>query len=479
MIWDILISLVLGSILSILSFPHILHLQICEYLLYRYFSFIGEKGLYKGFVLPSFAFPAKSIRNILILGIVWVGMVSYFYLVLTIILPIYLQVLLGIAGIIIVKLLSILGAILTSPLSSLYRYRYMYIAQRQLKSSNVNIIGITGSFGKSSVKEYLHRILSAKYAVGKSRGNRNTEVGLAMEIGLQVGSSMEYFIAEMGAYRKGDIAKLCRRFKPTIGVITGVGNQHLSLFGSRLNILNTKFEMVAGSSERVYISTDWEGASNAISLYKSTKIVTYGVSNEADTKILNVKQSLNGLDFSIKVGNNVERYSTMLLGRHNVTNLVPAILIAREVGMSYADVQQVVKMITPVLGKLSLHEGVDGLIVLNDSYNSNVEGFISAIDTLDSIATGSKIISTHGVFELGREKDASYLKILRHLEGKGIEMYTTDSAFKVPGYNFVHIFESESAMLDQIKLQGKDANLLLEGRHSKSFTDSLGITKVY
>ncbi len=479
MIWDILISLILGSTFSVLSFPHILHLQICEYLLYRYFSFIGEKGFFKGFVLPSFSFPAKSIRNILMLGIVWVGMVSYFYLLLTIISPIYLQVLLGFVAVFVMKLLPMLGAILTSPLSALYRYRYMYIAQRQLKSSNVKIIAITGSYGKSSVKEYLHRILSARYATGKSRGNRNTEVGLAMEIGLQVGSSMEYFIAEMGAYRKGDIAKLCRRFKPTIGVITGVGNQHLSLFGSRKNILNTKFEMVEGSSERVYISTDWDGASSVISEYKSPKIVAYGVSDGADIRITNVKQSLNGLDFSIKVGNEVESYSTMLLGRHNVTNLVPAILIAREVGMSYADVQQVVKMITPVLGKLSLHEGVNGLRVLNDSYNSNVDGFIAAIDTLDSIATGNKIISTHGVFELGSEKEASYLKILGHLKGKDIELYTTDRAFNVEGYDFVHTFDNETTMFEKIQLNGNGSTLLIEGRHSKSFTDSLGISKVY
>ena len=276
MILDIVLSLVLAVPLSLSTFPHILQLQLCEYLLYRYRALVEDKGIAKALLFTKFRFPAKSIRNLMILGLTYLLTVSFFLLAFT-----YLESAVAICIALFLsypvsKVFVLLGALITSPLSSLYRARYLFIANRQLKSSGVKIIAITGSYGKSSVKEYLHRILSAKYLTGKTRGNRNTEVGIAIEIGLQITRDMDYFIAEMGAYRRHDIEKLCKLYKPSIGIITGVGNQHVSLFGSRQELIKTKLELVDGVKHgSVYASLEWDGAVNAFSQYHK-KIVTYG-----------------------------------------------------------------------------------------------------------------------------------------------------------------------------------------------------------
>src|SRR5690606_30669980 len=126
-----------------------------------------------------------------------------------------------------------------------------------------------------------HQILSTQFITGKTRGNRNTEVGIAMEIARQVKPYTQYFVAEMGAYRKGDIGKLCRRFKPAIGVVTAVGNQHLSRFGSRENIGKAKMEMLTQSSGMGLVSLDWDGAK--------------GLIEKLDTKVLIHRYSLEDL----------------------------------------------------------------------------------------------------------------------------------------------------------------------------------------
>src|SRR5690606_16616683 len=142
---------------------------------------------------PRFALPAKNPRNLLIFGFNILFLSLYAYLSIFSFEAYWSLLLFPI----IVRLASILVALLTSPLAWLFRYRYIYLAQRQLNASKVKIIGITGSYGKSSVKEYLHQILSTQFITGKTRGNRNTEVGIAMEIALQVKPYTQYFVAEM------------------------------------------------------------------------------------------------------------------------------------------------------------------------------------------------------------------------------------------------------------------------------------------
>ncbi|MBI2356454.1 UDP-N-acetylmuramoyl-tripeptide--D-alanyl-D-alanine ligase [Candidatus Dojkabacteria bacterium] len=475
----LILALIISGIIAVSTLPHILHTQICEYLLYRYVAFIKEKGFVKAIITPRFTFPAKSPRNLLIFAFIFLVLWGYLFYSIYVIndLPIiFAMVLLAFP---LSKLLVILGSLVTSPLAMLYRSRYMYVAKRQLANSKVDIIGVTGSYGKSSVKEYLHRILSYRYISGKCRGNHNTDVGIAIEMAHQVTPATQYFIAEMGAYRRGDISKLCKLYPPSIGVVTGVGNQHLSLFGNRMKLIKTKLEMVTGSIGDVYVNLDWDGSQESLKELSSENIITYGLNKDADIRVTELKTVGSQIRFTLKYEGKEESYNTQLLGNHNVINLIPAIAISRKIGMTYEDVKMVVESIEPILGKLSVHTSGTGLKVVNDSYNSNVEGFCSAIDVVSQIEGEDKFVSSLGVYELGKEKASSYERIIDILNDRKVVLLTTDPLFKAKDSDYVKLFESETEILNFIVNLDKSSVVLIEGRHSHLFTSTLGITKAY
>ncbi len=517
----VLIILILNTALSIFlsllaSMPHILSFQLNEYMFLRYKGYVKDVGLFRAFFpIKKFRFPAKSIRNILILGVVFATLLTFyillFYFVKNGILIFFISFLaypIAIVGV-------VLGVILTSPLSSLMRKRLIYIAKRQLSKSDVKIIAVTGSYGKSSVKEFLHRILSTKYLTGKTRGNHNTDVGIAIELGLQVTKNMKYFIAEMGAYTNGDIRKLCEMYKPEIGVIAGIGNQHAALFGSQQNIIQTKFEMVEGVKGKCYVNVDWESSEEVVREYRKKindgsgetdkRIITYGALESADVTFTNLgfEDGFSKFGLHIKHVDKGLSLRTKLIGEHNLINLIPAILIAEELEVEEDKIKIAVESLEQILGKLSLHKSSFGFNILNDSYNSNLNGFLAALETLKTVNTNTKAklyASSLGIFELGNEKTSSYIQIVNRLKQLNITLLTTDPLFKElendidesknrgnednlsnkDAFRNVALFKSEAEILNYIKgsLKRKDT-LLLEGRHSPTFTTQLGIIKAY
>lgn len=474
----------LYSLISIaLAFTHILQMQIAEYLTYKYIGIAKESGYLKTLLPTNFAFPAKSPRNILI-----AGFMSVLVFTVAAILFLYLKgemfwilvsfPILWVAG----KFGVLLGVLLTAPLSYLVRTRLILIAKRQLSRSKAEIIGVTGSYGKSTTKEILHRILSVEYLTGKTRGNHNTDVGIALEIGLQVTPATELFVAEMGAYRKGDISRLCRLYKPTYSVLTGVGNQHLTLFGSRENIKKEKSQILkkVARGGLGYLNADIEGYESILKEVRRN-IITYGFNKKADAKISDLVNKDGMTHFLLRYKGKKEKYETALLGDHNVLNTLPAILIAKEFGMKYDQIFSALKDIEPLLGKLSLHNGVSGSTILNDSYNSNVNGFIAAIKVLKNLPQKEKYISTWGVFELGADKESSYREILKSLKRSGVQLITTDKLFASLGvYENISVYENEEGMLSRLKeVQKNGIAILVEGRHSSVFTTELGLEKAY
>ncbi len=499
MILNIIVSFVFLVVFTTFSFTHILQFQLNEYLFLRYRGYLNDVGFKKAIFPSKIQFPAKSIRNLLILGIVFLTLISYYALLLLNIRNETMLVPLFALGYFVAKLGVVLGVIITTPLATIMRNRLIYIAKRQLKESEVKIIAVTGSYGKSSVKEFLHRILSTKYLTGKTRGNHNTEVGIAIELGLQVRKNMKYFVAEMGAYTNGDIKKLCEMYRPELGVVTGIGNQHISLFGSQQNIITTKFEMIEGVSGNCYVNVDWDGSEEVIREYRKRlndgtghekRIITYGTKEFADVtfKDLGFNDGFSKFGIHIKHNNIGITLRTKLIGAHNLINLIPAVLVAKELEVEDEKILNAVENIEPILGKLSMHTSEFGFKVLNDSYNSNLKGFIAALNTLKEMSSekAKLYVSSLGIFELGTERISSYIQIINVLKRLNILLLTTDSLFKELDKEFsednevVKLFKSEADILKYIKkkITRKDT-LLLEGRHSPNFTAALGIRKAY
>jgi len=470
-IFLMIVSAFFVVVFTIVSLTHIYQFQICEYLFYRVKGMVSDSNLVKILFPFKLVFPARSVRNVIIFIVTFLVLVTYYFIIYTY-LPenIIYQIVLLLFGYIIAKLGVVLGVIVTSPLAFLVRYRYIFLAKKRIQKYKPVIIGITGSYGKSSVKEYIHRILSTKYLVGKTRGNRNTSVGIGMELALQVRSRMKYFVAEMGAYRKGDIKRLCKLYPPKYGVVTGIGNQHLDLFGSRENIRKTKFEIMNDVKIGLYSRESGEGTG-----------LSYGFDDSSDIQV-KIIEFRNGItSFSVKANEKSEVYKTKLLGEHSILNLTPAIKIARVLGMKYEEVFNAVTDIDQVLGKLSVHEGSKGSSILNDSYNSNFNGFLSAVRVLSGLGSRKKYISSLGVFELGREKESSYKNIVNSVIDNNQILLTTDPTFsKFGNKESVLLFSNTDEILSYLFNKVKSGDILLiEGRHPVSFTKALGILKAY
>jgi UDP-N-acetylmuramoyl-tripeptide--D-alanyl-D-alanine ligase len=304
------------------------------------------------------------------------------------------------------------------PVERIVFYYYRSKAKRKLSSmSNMKVIGITGSYGKTSSKNILNEILSIKFNSLPTPQNFNTPYGLIRTINENMDKFDEIFIAEMGAYRPGEIKELCDLVHPEYGILTKIGKAHLELFGSQENILNTKFELIESLPE------DGIGVLNAddelqrkYKLKNTCRIIWVGIDNdESDVRAANIKTSHKGTTFDVVFKNNKEKYEfeTKLLGLHNVYNILAGIALGREFGIKISDLQRAVSRVKPVEHRLELKK-LGRVNIIDDSYNSNPVGSKMALDVLSTML-GTKIIVTPGMIELGEEEYSANKEFGKHI----------------------------------------------------------------
>ena len=222
-------------------------------------------------------------------------------------------------------LVMLVANLLNKPLEAAITRWYYNDAKRILRSMpDLKIIGITGSFGKTSTKHYLYRILSEKYNVLMTPGNFNTTLGVVRTIREQLKPHHQIFIVEMGAKQVGDIKEICDLVHPSIGIVTAVGEMHLETFHSVENIRRTKFELIDSLPEGGYgvVNVDSEQIAGKPIDHKS-HLLTYGVKNhEADYRAVNIDYSASETSFDINLRGDIrEDYTTHLAGRGNILNL--------------------------------------------------------------------------------------------------------------------------------------------------------------
>ena len=288
--------------------------------------------------------------------------------------------------------------------------KYVKRTTEKLDRSNVIKIGVTGSFGKTSVKEILKTVLSQKYRVLATDGSYNTPVGIALSV-KKLDSTHDVFIAEMGARNKGDIKELSEIVKPSIALLTGINSQHLESFKTIENTMSTKFELIEslGKNGTAFFSSDNEGA---VELYKKANCEKYlaGINKEnAEVYAENIKTSERGTEFTLAFssGEKIDCVTT-LLGRHSVSNVCLAAAAARRIGLSPEEIRDGIARVTSVGHRLELVPNNKNIVIIDDSYNSNEDGARSAMEVLDGF-NGRKIVLTPGLVELGkRENVANY-----------------------------------------------------------------------
>jgi len=293
---------------------------------------------------------------------------------------------------------------INKPIETSINNSFINEARKMIDSMpNLTVIGVTGSYGKTSVKFYLQKLLSAKYNVLVTPENFNTTLGVVRTIREHLRATHEIFVCEMGAKNIGDIKEICDLVHPTHGVITSIGPQHLESFLTVDNVIKTKFELAdsVGDKGTVFLNYDNEYIAN----HKiNNKIITYGIQNpDSDYRPYDITSSSKGSTFKLKDIDGVEReFTTRLIGEHNVVNIAGAIAVAHTLGVPMDALLVQVRRLESVPHRLQLIRGNHALII-DDAYNSNPSGAKAALDTLNTF-DGVKIVVTPGMVELGSKQ---------------------------------------------------------------------------
>lgn len=293
---------------------------------------------------------------------------------------------------------------ITYPIEKLISNSFIKKAKKKLAGfSKVKVIGITGSYGKTSVKNILSTILSVKYKVCPTPASYNTPLGLAKTILSNLDKDDEIFIAEMGAKQMGDIKELCEMVQPQIGLITGIGNQHYLTFGSVENIIKTKGELaefITNCNGKLYINTD-----SALSKTLSDNYVN-AINVSLDKNVFSVQNIVtekDGSSFVMSHDGVSKKCKTILLGKHNISNIVLACSVALDLGLTLDEIVLGIEKLRSVPHRLEIIKSSSTYTIIDNSYNSSVQGSEASLDVLSKFK-GKKFVITPGLVELGKEQ---------------------------------------------------------------------------
>ena len=296
---------------------------------------------------------------------------------------------------------------LTFPLEKIIANWFIYDARQKLENMpELKVIGITGSYGKTTTKFILTRMLSEKYNTVCTPHSFNTTMGVVRTIREKITPASEIFVCEMGAKKPNDIKEICNIVNPDFGIITAVGEQHLETFKTTDNVYKTKFELadaVASNNGVCLVNRDSKIISEKTK--ESENIIFFGANS--DYRAENITYSRRGSQFDLILKEKSIRVSTMLLGKHSVSDIVAAAAMADMLGVDINDIAYAISALKPTEHRLELKQFRNGSLIIDDAYNSNPEGCIEAVAVLSCFKGMKKTIITPGLIELG-EKEHTY-----------------------------------------------------------------------
>ena len=300
------------------------------------------------------------------------------------------------------------ASLIVAPFELMVKKYYVKKATLKLKRSQVLKIGISGSFGKTTVKEILKSILSQKYRVLATPDSYNTPLGIALTVN-NLDSTHDIFIAEMGARNKGDIKEVAKIVNPMYGVLTGVNSQHLESFGSMENIKDTKYELFENLTDggEGFFCSDNKNALELSERFKGEKY--FAGTGDYENNLVwatDIVTDWHGTSFNLCIkGEEPVRCATVLLGEHSIRNICLAAAVAYKIGMTAKEIAFGIIRIQSVGHRLEIMPNNKGIVIIDDSYNANIDGAEAAMQVLDMF-DGRKIVVTPGLVELGKEENA-------------------------------------------------------------------------
>lgn len=305
-----------------------------------------------------------------------------------------------------------LANLLMLPVEVGFRRMFIARARRALRRASPVVIGITGSYGKTSTKEYLAHILRGRYEVLATPRSYNTLMGVCLTINnnLKRSGPLDYFIVEMGAYIEGEIRAICKLTRPQISLVTAVGPQHLERFGSIEATARAKYEIIEAlprDGVGIFNWDDHEVRTMYERGYPDTRIAVTWENAEHATQLRllarQVRQTVDGLTFEVvdTLLGEQEQFSTPLVGKHNVTNILLATAVARHLGMSLREIAVRVATLQSAEHRLQRKTLPGGITVIDDAYSANPAGARNVLDVLALYREGRRVLITPGIVELG------------------------------------------------------------------------------
>lgn len=366
--------------------------------------------------------------------------------------------------------------IINKPIEKMIYNYYMKNAKKKLNNmNNLSVIGITGSYGKTSSKNILNDILSIKFNTCPTPKNFNTPNGLMITINNHLDKFCNIFIAEMGAFKQGEIKELCDFVHPKYGILTKIGTAHMDSFGSQENIQSGKFELIEN------LPTDGCGVLNGddplqvnYKLKNNCNILWIGIDNkDVDVRAENIDMTYEGMSFDcvFKGDKNKYRFETKLLGIPNVYNILASIALGSYLGIDIEQLILGVKRVKSIEHRLELKKYID-INLIDDAYNSNPVGSKMALDVLN-LMPGKKIIVTPGMIELGGKEYELNMKFGEHIASVCDEVILVGESQTRPIYdglmnkkynkNKIHIINDVKIAFKLMQeLKGKETYVLLE-----------------
>ncbi len=364
--------------------------------LWNFFYFFLPVGAFEAFVYAKIPFASAAVTLIYIIALflwykkldkplVFTNRVKRFLAILTLVVLFSFFVFQKPLVFIPLMLAWGISLLIETMLFALYKKE----AQKKLeKKKDLIIIGVTASYGKTSTKNFIAQILSQKYKVYATPRSVNTIAGVVKDINEDLPEDTQVYVVEMGARQKGDIAQIAHLVNEHYAVVGVIGPAHIEYFKSLNNIRDTKLEIL--QSKR--LKKAWIHKSANIK-NNNPKVVVFG------DEIKDIHSTLDGVEFSL----NNKRYKANILGSFNTINLTAAILVARELGLSEDEIEKALLQIKPIAHRLQKIEA-NGKIIIDDSFNGNLEGMLEAFKIASSY-NGRKVLITPGLIEVEEEQN--------------------------------------------------------------------------
>ena len=376
-------------------------------------------------------------------------------------------VLLLLCCLVLLPVIIVFADMLIAPLVVMKKNNTLLLAKKVIqkaKQRNLTTIGITGSFGKTSLKHILASVLQEKYKIFSFPGNINTDIGVANHILKHKEKIMqaEVLISEMGAYKKGDIKKVCAVVQPDYSLTTALGECHLDRFGSFMNIVSTKFELANATKKKAFLNMDDTHIKQHAPTMVHQSVNIARVSSSESVSNIQSLDNFKGIAFTYQG----EVFTTKLVATYVVNLAVLAFALAQDLGMSAKEIKKGFERVSYMRHRLEIiRNEAENRVVIDDSYNGNYEGFLAGLTVLEQ-AKKRKVVLTPGIVELGEKRSkevhtdlakkyATKVDLLLLVKNKNTE-YIVRALRKI-GYNAFKVYDTTQEAHDDL------ANVLEDG----------------